>query len=72
MNALRQFYENTGEREAVKAFLIEALKEIAIERTFSGVEVSGIKDARECVDKMFDKLEEAYGKVKKPIETNSR
>lgn len=72
MNILRQFYENTGERDAVKAFLTDVLKEIAVERTFNGEDVGGIKDAKDCVEKAFDRLEELYGIKKKATITDSR
>lgn len=69
---LRGFYNNEGEREAVKGFLVEMLGEIAIERAFDGKDTKGIQEARECVERAFDRLEEKYGKIKKPIAINSR
>ncbi len=71
-NILRNFYNNQSEREAVKAFLIEMLKEIAVERAFAGEDTLGIQEANECVIKAFDNLEVAYGKIEVALETNSR
>lgn len=70
--ALRNFYANENERETVKAFLIEVLKEMAVEMAFEGESVTGIREARLLITKAFDKLEEVYGKVEEPIIHNSR
>ena len=72
MTHLKTFYSNTGERDEVKAFMLEVLGELAVERTFNGEEVGGIKDAKECIDRMFDKLEELYGEKPEVIITNSK
>lgn len=72
MNILQNFYGNEAQREAVKAYMIETLAELAVERTFEGKDVGGIKDAKECVDKMFDKLEVTYGKVKQAVNISPR
>lgn len=69
---LRNFYTNENEREAVKAYLIESLKEIAIEKSFAGESVVGIPEARQMVDKMFDNLKVAYGKIEEPKIISSR
>lgn len=69
---LKQFYEFKGQREAVRHFMIETLKEIAIERAFDGKDVNGIPEARLCIEKMFDHLEELYGIIEKPVVNNSR
>lgn len=69
---LQRFYENEGERETVKAFMIAVLGEIAVEKAFEGEDTCGIKEARKCVEKMFDTLSERYAKKEKPIVSNSR
>lgn len=71
-NLLRNFYANEQEQEAVKNFLVEVLKEIAIERAFSGQPVTGIQEANELIIKAFEKLDELYGKIEAPIINNSR
>ncbi len=63
---LKNFYENESMRETVKSFMVDVLKEIAVQKTFDGEETTGIKDARELVDKTFDKLKELYGKIDTP------
>lgn len=72
MNLLLTFYNNQAEREAVKAFMIDTLKEIAVDRAFSGQDVYGMQQAKECIDRAFDKLEETYGKIESPVITNSK
>lgn len=72
MDQLFKFHQNKAQREIVKAFLIQNLKELAVARTFNGEPVTGIKDAKEAIDKSFDKLEEIYGKIKEKKIPNSR
>ena len=72
INPLVTFYNNEHEREAVKAFLMEQLKELAIERAFDGDDVVGIKEARDTIVRSFDRLDEMYGKKDKSIISNSR
>lgn len=72
VNPLVTFYNNEHEREAVKAFLIEQLGALAIERAFDGDDVVGIKEARDIVVRSFDLLDERYGKIKTAPEQNSR
>lgn len=69
---LRFFYEDVNLRNAVKDFLIETLGEIAIDKTFNGEDVSGIKDARDLVERAFNKLEEEYGKIEKKVHISPR
>lgn len=69
---LRNFYTNISEREAVQAFLIETLAEMAVEKTFAGEPVTGIKDAKDMVYKAFDRLEKAYGKPPQPVNITPR
>lgn len=71
-NILRTFYNNEVEREAVRGFMVETLGQIAIERAFGGEATQGIQEARECINKMFDKLEELYDIIKAPVIINSR
>jgi hypothetical protein len=72
MNPLNSFYQNVVMRDSVKAFMIEELKEMAVEKTFAGQETKGIKEARDCLDKTFNKLGQMYGKIEEPIISNSR
>ena len=52
--------------------MIETLGQIAIERAFRGEDVSGIKDARELVDRTFDELQVLYGDKPKVLYNNSK
>lgn len=72
MNTLQQFYLNEVQREAVRAFMVECLRVLAADKALKGESVVGIKEANECVDKMFNELEINYGKVDKPVNNNSR
>ena len=69
---LRNFYQNEGQREAIKEFFIECLKEMAVERAFEGKGVVGIAEARELITKSFEKLNEMYGKIIETEISNSR
>lgn len=71
-NTLRVFYNNENERETVKLFMIEALKELAWEASFKGESTEGISDARKMIDKMFSKLEDLFKEKPKAIDVNSR
>lgn len=64
MNPLLLFYRNENEREAVKAFMIQQLGEMTVEMAFEGKPVTGIQEARQLVDKMFNRLEERYSEKK--------
>lgn len=72
MIPLQQFYNNESQRKAVQAFMVETLRELAADYALEGKETSGFKEANECVEKMFDKLEDEYGIVKTPVVQNSR
>jgi len=69
---LSRFYDNESEREAVKTFMIAVLGEIAVEKAFEGEDTGGIKEARECVEKSFDRLKEKYAKLEPAVISNSR
>ncbi len=71
-NTLRIFYSNKNEREAVKEFLILNLKEMGGERALVGESVAGIKDAKDAIEKSFDKLDELFGIISEPITINSK
>lgn len=62
---LKQFHENIPLREAVRTFMLAMLREVAADRAFTGESTTGIIEAKEVVDKSFDKLDELYGKIEK-------
>ncbi|OGL46466.1 MAG: hypothetical protein A2W05_07115 [Candidatus Schekmanbacteria bacterium RBG_16_38_10] len=61
-NFLNQFYNDEHTREAVKAFFLEQLDKLALEKVYSGEETTGIKDAKETIERAFIELKELYGK----------
>jgi hypothetical protein len=71
MYNLKAFYENEAQRESVRAFMVECLKEIAVDRAFAGEDIKGIPEAHKLIGAMFDKLDELYGKIE-VIKSNSR
>lgn len=72
MDILGNFYRDSALRETVKKFFIDTLADMAVEKTFNGESVSGIKDAKELIEKAFENLEETYGNIEKPVIPNSR
>ncbi len=72
MNNLKVFHDNEVLREAVKEFMFECLKEIAVERVMKRENTVAIADAKEVIEKAFIKLEELYGEKPKPSISSSR
>jgi hypothetical protein len=72
MDILQQFYNDTATREAVKAFMVDTLREMAVERVFDKKAVAGIYEGKKAIEKSFDRLEELYATIKTPIIQNSR
>jgi hypothetical protein len=72
MNPLLTFYNNRPEHDAVKAFMIQFLAELAAEKAFKNEPTSGIHEAKVVIDEMFAKLEELFGEKKKPVRRNIR
>lgn len=52
--------------------MVDVLKDIAVERSFAGESVVGIKEANDMVVRTFERLEERYGKKQEPVITNSK
>ena len=69
---LKLFYDNTHEREAVRAFFVEQLREMAADMALEGDDVTGIKDANKLITRCFDTLDERYGKIEVLKDQNSR
>ena len=59
MEPLNQFY-NSDKKEAFYDFFVEVLKEETAKRVFERKDVSGIADAKELLDKVYDKLKRKY------------
>lgn len=69
---LKQLHTNVGQRETLKLYMIEILKELTVEKAFAGEDVTGIAEARKLVDRFFEKLDEDYGEEKPVVISNSR
>lgn len=69
---LKLFYDNVHEREAVRAFLVEQLREMAADMALEGESVTGIKDANTLITRCFDTLDQRYGKIETIKDQNSR
>lgn len=67
---LHIFYDQESVREAVKDYMQTLLNERALKDLYEGKDVSGYKEARATVDKLFARLEELYGQKDKPITSN--
>ena len=72
MNPLHQFYTDEHMREAVKNFLVTELEETTVERVFDKKDIIGIYEAKELIEKSFDKLDNLYGKKDNVIITSPR
>ena len=56
-SSLKDFYLNEVMRNDVKDYLLNFLKEQAIQKTFNREDVSAIAEAKEVLDNAFDNLE---------------
>lgn len=60
--ALKTFHNNSLQRESLKDFMLETLKEIAVEKAFAGESVVGIPEAKLLIDKLFIELDKLSSK----------
>lgn len=72
MDNLKLFYENEKQRETVKLFMQEQLRELAADMAIEGESVTGIPETNRLITRMFDKLDEMYGRIEVITEHNSR
>lgn len=66
---LNRFYADKEIYNAVRDFLNEHLKDLAVKKTFNGEQVTGIKEAKDAIDNAFRQMEKEFG-TKKHIDTN--
>lgn len=59
---LKRFYQDELMRNQVKEFLVQCLRDKAVELAFSGRSTAEIQKANEVIDEAFNKLEHTYGK----------
>lgn len=69
---LRAFYNNESEREAVRAFMVETLRELAADRALKGEPTEGVALANKTIDHTFAKLQTLYGKIEDVDIANTR
>lgn len=67
---LQRFYNDEATRKDVRDFLIEYLKEKAVELTFNGDETKHIKLAGEVISEAWNKLDQIYGKKEQKQKEN--
>lgn len=72
INLLAVFYRDEHTREEVKSFMLANLEEMAIQAVFEKKPVEGIAEAKELVDKTFNRLAELYAEPKKIVIESSR
>ncbi len=69
--ALRQFYSNKIELEAVKEYLLQTLNKVALEKLFKGEDAKPVAEARFVVETAFSNLKEMY-EPKRKASNNSK
>lgn len=69
---LQLFYADEPVRETVKAFMLTELNDMAVEAVFAKKPVEGMAEAKELVERVFDKLKELYAPKDKPVIESSR
>jgi hypothetical protein len=70
MELLKRFYQDEHTRNAVKEFLVQCLKEKAVELAFGGRSTAEIKQASEVIDEAWNKLDRLYGKKEEKNKEN--
>ncbi len=70
--ALKAFYDNEIQREAVKDFIVKQLHVMAVQKVMKREDTSGLADAKDVVEQTFIRLDEIYGNKPKPSVSNSR
>ena len=65
MKSLQQFFLETDTRDNVKNYLVEFLEQEAVRKVFAKEDISGLADARDCIEKAFYNLEVLFGEKPK-------
>ena len=60
MSTLQQFTNDKHTREDVRAYLVEQLSKMAVQRTFNREDVSHIADAKDAIEAAFSALKAEY------------
>jgi len=72
MERLHLLYNDTAMLAEFKALYLAVLEEETVRRAFNREDIGGIADAKELMDKVFDKLDELYKPKKARIQPNSK
>lgn len=67
---LRDFYFNEELRNEVQAYLIEFLKQRAIEKVFNKEDTKDIAEAKDTIDEAFENLSVLYPQEKRKDSVN--
>lgn len=60
MEHLRRFNGDVNTKEALLAFSLSQVDEYALEKLYKGVDVAGMKHAREAITRAFEQIEIIY------------
>ncbi len=72
MKLLGKFQADFQVKAEVKEFLLQHLKNQAVTKAFNGEDTTGIKEAKECIERAFRDLDKVYGERKVRKATSSR
>ena len=72
MKLLQRFYSDFQTRDEVKAYLLAELREMAASKALAGEDTSGFKEAKECIDKCFLKLERSFSVKERKTPTSHK
>ena len=70
-NSLKDFFLNEVMRNDVKTYLIDSLKEQAIDKAFNREDTSAVAEAKEVLDKAFENLEILFASKQENKETKN-
>lgn len=72
MNPLLRFYQDEQMRDTLKEFMLNELSDMAVQKVFDKEDISGLPEAKELVEKLFNKLHELYEPVAEPVIQSTR
>lgn len=68
MKSLQEFYKDTDTKNNVHEYLVEFLRAEAVKKVFEREDVSSVAEAKEMIDKAFEKLDIMFNSKKKSKE----
>jgi hypothetical protein len=72
MDRLQQLHNDKATTDLFKEFFVGVLEEETIKRVFAKKDITGIAEARELLDKVFNRLDDIYKVEKKRVQPNSK